>query len=167
MPTLTNILARCSGLSPADREWLHQLVGDWQTLADVAFADLLLIVPRDESGLTIAAHCRPATAATLFDDDIVNKTVVARIGELASDVLKDGLRREVDFEGRYSTLRPVRADGRIIAVLSVVTAYEPDVVPTQVHENYEQIAGTLAHMVTTGSSPSRTPQRASGTERRG
>ena len=153
MPTLTNILARCSGLSPADREWLHQLVGDWQTLADVAFADLLLIVPRDESGLTIAAHCRPATAATLFDDDIVNKTVVARIGELASDVLKDGLRREVDFEGRYSTLRPVRADGRIIAVLSVVTAYEPDVVPTQVHENYEQIAGTLAHMVTTGEFP--------------
>lgn len=29
----------------------------------------------------------------------------------------------------------------------------PDVVPSQVHENYEQVAGTLLHMVTTGEFP--------------
>ncbi|MFT0848688.1 PAS domain-containing sensor histidine kinase [Actinomycetaceae bacterium L2_0104] len=153
MPTLTNILARCSSLSPADREWLHQLVGDWQTIADVATADLLLIIPRDGGGFTVAAHCRPATAATLFDDDMVSKSVVSQVSELASEVMKDGMQREIDVEGRYSTLRPVRTNGRIIAVLDVVTAYEPDVVPSQVHENYEQIAGTLAHMVTTGEFP--------------
>ena len=119
----------------------------------MAFADLLLIVSRDDGGFTIAAHCRPATAATLYDDDIVGKPVVPQIAELAAEVMKDGRQREVDFEGRYSTLRPVRSSGRIVAVLNVVTAFEPDLVPSQVHENYEQIAGTLAHMVTTGEFP--------------
>ena len=153
MPTLTNILSRSSMLSSVDREWLHQLVGDWQIIADVAFADLLLIAQRNDGGFTNAAHCRPATAATLFDDDVVGRPVVASINEVATRVMRDGLQREVDFEGRFSTLRPVRHLGRIIAVLSVVTAYEPDVVPSQVHENYEQVAGTLLHMVTTGEFP--------------
>lgn len=129
------------------------MVGDWQILADVAFADLLLIVPRDGGGFNIAGQCRPATAATLYDDDIVNRPVASPVADLAEDVMKDGAQREVDFEGRYSTLRPVRTEGRIVAVLSVVTAYEPDVVPSQVHDNYEQIADTLAHMVTTGEFP--------------
>lgn len=113
-------------LSVADREWLHQLVGDWQVIADVAFADLLLIAQRDDGGFTNAAHCRPATAATLLDDDVVGRPAVASIEEVATLVMRDGQLREVDFEGRFSTLRPVSHLGRIIAVLSVVTAYEPD-----------------------------------------
>ena len=79
MPTLTNILSRSSMLAPSDREWLHQLVGDWQIIADVAFADLILIAQRNDGGVTKAAHCRPDTAATLFDDDVVGRPAVATI----------------------------------------------------------------------------------------
>ena len=45
VPTLTNILNRAENLTNPDREWLHQLVGDWQVISDVSFADLLLLVP--------------------------------------------------------------------------------------------------------------------------
>ncbi|WP_168581908.1 sensor histidine kinase [Gephyromycinifex aptenodytis] len=44
MPTLNETLARAPELLPADIEWLHQLVGDWQLISDLSFADLVLWV---------------------------------------------------------------------------------------------------------------------------
>ena len=43
MPSLT-ALARQARLAPQDVEWLHALVSDWQLLADLSFADLVLWV---------------------------------------------------------------------------------------------------------------------------
>ena len=33
------------GVTGSDADHLHRLVGDWQLLADLSFADLLLFVP--------------------------------------------------------------------------------------------------------------------------
>lgn len=44
MPTLNETLKRAPDLLPADVEWLHQLVGDWQLISDLSFADLVLWV---------------------------------------------------------------------------------------------------------------------------
>ena len=38
----------------ADREWLHQLVTDWQVIADLSFADLLLILPMPDGRHVVA-----------------------------------------------------------------------------------------------------------------
>ncbi len=38
-------------------EWLHLLVGDWQLLADLSFADLVLWVPGGTDGWLAVAHC--------------------------------------------------------------------------------------------------------------
>lgn len=44
MPTLRDTLSRAS-MSDADVDWLHRLVGDWQMVADLSFADLTLWIP--------------------------------------------------------------------------------------------------------------------------
>jgi two-component system, sensor histidine kinase PdtaS len=51
VPTLTDLARSYSSLSGADLEWLHSLVSDWQLLADLSFADLILWVPvRSQDG---------------------------------------------------------------------------------------------------------------------
>ncbi|MHB1290478.1 histidine kinase N-terminal domain-containing protein, partial [Georgenia sp.] len=45
MPTLANLIEESGELRTADAEWLHQLVGDWQVIADLSFADLILWLP--------------------------------------------------------------------------------------------------------------------------
>ena len=45
MPTLNEVLSTATDLQPAEAEWLHLLVGDWQLISDLSFADLVLWVP--------------------------------------------------------------------------------------------------------------------------
>ena len=72
MPSLSEIVAAHGALEPADVEWLHLLVGDWQMLSDLSFADLVLWVrERDGDGWVAAAHCRPSTGPTVYYDDLV------------------------------------------------------------------------------------------------
>ena len=72
MSTLTDLVRRHCALAPGDEEWLHLLVGDWQLLSDLSFADLVLWVPlADGSGFVAVAHCRPSTGPTVHYDDVV------------------------------------------------------------------------------------------------
>ena len=74
MPTLNDLLATYGDFEAADVEWLHQLVGDWQMLSDLSFADLVLWVPdREGDGWVAVAHCRPSTGATVYYDDLVGQ----------------------------------------------------------------------------------------------
>ncbi len=95
MPTLTD-LARRAGIDGADLDWLHALMSDWQLLADLSFADLVLWAPLavrldgalpaggppdsprgpeprwPEAASWIAlAQMRPTTGPTALPDDIV------------------------------------------------------------------------------------------------
>ena len=75
MPTLNDLLRERTGLTEPDVEWLRQLVGDWQLLSDLSFADLVLWVAAREGGWLAAAHVRPTTGATVFFDDVVGTEV--------------------------------------------------------------------------------------------
>ncbi|MBK0297388.1 histidine kinase N-terminal domain-containing protein, partial [Bacillus sp. S34] len=44
MSTLSDLVLAQGRSSEADVEWLHLLVGDWQLLADLSFADMVLWV---------------------------------------------------------------------------------------------------------------------------
>lgn len=81
MPTLTNILERAGHSQQNASEWLHQLIGDWQAIADLSFGDLILYIP-DGDDFVVAAHTRPATAATLLEHDVVGEFVNNTSSEL-------------------------------------------------------------------------------------
>ena len=72
MATLTDLGRRLTPLTEPDIDWLHALVSDWQLLADLSFADLVLWAPlRDGSGWVALAQMRPTTGPTTFLDDLV------------------------------------------------------------------------------------------------
>ncbi|GAA2601920.1 histidine kinase N-terminal domain-containing protein [Actinomadura fulvescens] len=105
MPTLTDLVRDHTDLNGTDLEWLHALVSDWQLLADLSFADLLLWVPlrsaealpaEDEGrarprparagqaplpgggsvpGWVAVAQMRPTTGPTAYPEDLVGKIV--------------------------------------------------------------------------------------------
>ena len=63
--------ASSTPLSEQDIDWLHLLFADWQVLADLAAADLVLWLPADDGRFIAANHCRPATSTTVHVDDII------------------------------------------------------------------------------------------------
>jgi two-component sensor histidine kinase len=73
--TLSDLVQAQGRSSEADIEWLHLLVGDWQLLADLAFADIVLWVPSAEDSFVAVAHARPSSSATLFYRDFVGQAV--------------------------------------------------------------------------------------------
>ena len=78
MADLDRLAREHSDLTAAQVRRLRDLVADWNLIADLAFADLVLWVPTWNSGGYVAvAHQRPDTARTRFHDDIVG-TFVAR-----------------------------------------------------------------------------------------
>src|SRR5438270_12101089 len=60
-----------------DADHLHRLVGDWQLLADLSFADLLLFVPVAPGRFVTVAQMRPTTGPTAYHDDHVGGHVAA------------------------------------------------------------------------------------------
>src|SRR6202000_402693 len=81
VPTLTDLARNLTSLSAPELEWLHSLVSDWQLLADLSFADLILWVPSRapegalNSGWVAVAQMRPTTGPTSFPDDVVGSMV--------------------------------------------------------------------------------------------
>ena len=75
MSTLSELVQAQGSSSEADIEWLHLLVGDWQLLADLAFADIVLWVPTVDGGFVAVAHARPSSSATLFYRDFVGQGI--------------------------------------------------------------------------------------------
>ena len=71
MSTLAEMLRDTTTLEPAESEWLHLLAGDWQLIADLSFADLVLWVRGGLDGWRAVAHVRPTTGPMVFYDDIV------------------------------------------------------------------------------------------------
>ncbi len=75
MSTLSDLVQAQGRSSEADIEWLHLLVGDWQLLADLAFADIVLWVPSTDGSFVAVAHARPSSSATLFYRDFVGQGI--------------------------------------------------------------------------------------------
>lgn len=75
MSTLSDLVQAQGRSSDADIEWLHLLVGDWQLLADLAFADIVLWVPSSEGSFVAVSHARPSSSATLFYRDFIGQAI--------------------------------------------------------------------------------------------
>ena len=152
MPTLSNILARDVSLTPAQSDWLHLLVGDWQIVADLAFSDLLLYVSTAH-GVLCGAQIRPATASTLFERDVVGDPIDRMVADDFEATVQGKQILVTGDDEVEITLVPVSFKGVVIGVVAVYRAVIPDRVVSQAQENYDDILHLLLSMITTGEFP--------------
>ena len=74
MSTLLELLTEHTDLPLDDVAHLQRLVGEWQLLSDLSFADLLLWVPvGDGDDFLCVAQVRPTTGPTAYQDDHVGQ----------------------------------------------------------------------------------------------
>ena len=160
MPTLSDLVARhATTLEPADLEWLHLLVGDWQVASDLAFADLVLWLPTDDGDFVAVAQARPSTGATVHYDDIV--------GSYAPEGQRPQLQRALDesvsqrsreprWFGAYAVREeavPVVRKGRPIAVVARQTNLGGTRTPSRLELNYVESADDIFAMIARGEYP--------------
>lgn len=162
MPTLTDILQTCDGLDAADRDWIHLLVGDWQLISDLSFADLVLWVQgsaQDPQGWQVATHVRPNTGPLVFYDDIVGSSAgAARRARLEECRRTATIVR--DHEPRWRDELPVREEaipvvraGRVIAAITRHSNLATMRTPSRLELTYRATADSLARMIATGDFP--------------
>ena len=86
MATLRESLEALGPLDAAEYEHLSLLVSDWQIIADLSFADLVLW-RRSGEGFVAIAQCRPSTGSTVHLEDVVGRTAdAARVEHLHNAV---------------------------------------------------------------------------------
>lgn len=132
MSTLGDLLAEHTVLPGGAVDHLHAVVGEWQLLADMSFADYLMWVRRDDGTLVCVAQCRPNTAPTLLITDAVGTLVTP-----------EGLLAPV----------PVRYDGDAVAWLTRQSADDGRHTSSPLESAYLDCAAKLLDMVAEGSFP--------------
>src|SRR5215475_13531217 len=107
MSTLGDLLAEHTVLPGNAVDHLHAVVGEWQLLADLSFADYLMWVRRDDGVLVCVAQCRPNTAPTVLQTDAVGSVVAAdRLTLVAETFASGSARRESDVAEQQSWQLP-------------------------------------------------------------
>ncbi|MFM7775738.1 MAG: histidine kinase N-terminal domain-containing protein [Actinomycetota bacterium] len=103
---------------------LSDLIAEWQLLADLSFADLVLWVTKHgEQGFIAVAQIRPMTAATVFATDIVGTNVALGEQPNIDSAFKTGnIIRDLEPTniGEFTVkeeIIPVRFSGKSIAVI--------------------------------------------------
>ncbi|OZG62435.1 sensor histidine kinase [Bifidobacterium lemurum] len=123
MADFTHILATRPDFEDEDREWLHQLVADWQVIADLSFADLLLLVQDGDGRYVVAEQCRPSTVMTLRTEDVVGNIMPDDMtGELdvamrSSVVFRSTVLRTVGKSTVCNVYAPVRHNGKTLGLV--------------------------------------------------
>ena len=159
MPTLNDLAASRTALGDADVEWLHALVSDWQLLADLSFADLILWAPvRDDGGWLALAQMRPTTGPTSLQDDVSGPWPAGDQRLLNVARAERRIWRESDPD--WTNGVPVRTEaipvtraGRVIAVIERCTNLSSARTPSRLELTYLQGADDLARMVAEGTFP--------------
>jgi two-component system, sensor histidine kinase PdtaS len=160
VPSLTELVRAHTDLDDEDVAWLQMLLADWQIIADLSFADLVLWLPdREGKGFWAAAQMRPTTGPTAYVDDIVGTFIpTGRRAMLDAAWSQGRLVREGDPEWRddvpvrVETI-PVRRDDRVIAVVARNTNLLGVRTPSRLELSYLQTAADLTQMISHGYFP--------------
>ncbi|MGH3768710.1 MAG: sensor histidine kinase [Pseudonocardiaceae bacterium] len=163
MSTLSELLGRHTELPGAAVGHLQRIVAEWQLLADLAFADLLMWVPLPVAalpdGFLCVAHVRPTTGPTVHPEDVVGAqagdTEQARLHQA---LLHGGILREEQPSWLLGVpvrreVVPVRLGERTIAVLGREANLAVPRVPSPLEIAYLGIATDLCQMLADGTFP--------------
>ncbi|WP_341393562.1 sensor histidine kinase [Arthrobacter sp. G119Y2] len=156
MAIFTDPIKEHADFGPGDAEWLHLLVGDWQLVADLAFADLALWFPLPDGSYVALAHARPSTSHTVFHSDFVGERIRADLQPLvdkarASQVIE----RSSETDWTSETAMRVEAipfvrNGRTLAVVTSHMDLSSSRMPSRLELTYRQCAYDLLRMGTLG-----------------
>ncbi|KGN37004.1 sensor histidine kinase [Knoellia subterranea] len=160
MSTLAESLRTSTTLDDHEIEWVHLVVGDWQLIADLSFADLVLWVPSGLDGWRAVAHVRPNTGPMVFYEDVVGRTS----GRWRDSILDEAYRhrrivdaREPETQGDVAVREqaiPVVNEGRALAVITRHTNVVSGRTPSRLELTYRHLADALATMIASGEFPS-------------
>lgn len=168
MSTLGDLLAEHTVLPGEAVDHLHAVVGEWQLLADLSFADYLMWVRRDDDALVCVAQCRPNTATTVLLSDAVGTLAAAEDLPLVAAAFKSGaIGRESDGGQQFLTQKtasiqtaglnveavPVRQGSDVVAVLTHQTALAAQRKSSPLEIAYLDCASDLVHMLSEGTFP--------------
>lgn len=169
--TLPYLAARDIALGPRDISHLKHLVADWQLLADLSFADLLLWVLRTDGTWVCVAQVRPLTSPTAYEHDRIGQRAEPTLaGLLASGAAARHPLRITGLPGRPGgrggpgparvgsvpvsrDLIPVRFEGRVVGVLLRDRGAVGRERSGGLEANYRRAADLLCEMVAEGSFP--------------
>jgi two-component sensor histidine kinase len=168
MSTLGDLLAEHTMLPGNAVDHLHAVVGEWQLLADLSFADYLMWVSRDDGELVCVAQVRPNTAPTVLLADAVGSTADAGQMPLVTTAFQTGaIGREnggeqEDSRGSNVAAKaapgikveavPVRYNNQVVAVLTHQTALAARNA-SPLESAYLDCAGDLLLMLSEGTFP--------------
>jgi len=160
VPSLPELARDHTDLGPDDLAWLGLLQADWQIIADLSFADLVLWLPdRDGSGYWAAGQMRPTTGPTALVDDVVGTFVATGRRSLLDAALREGrIAREGDPEWRDDVpvrveAIPVRRGQQIIALVARNTNLHGVRTPSRLELAYLDAASELSQMIAHGTFP--------------
>ncbi|WP_144205752.1 sensor histidine kinase [Mycobacterium tilburgii] len=163
MSTLGDLLAEHTMLPGNAVDHLHAVVGEWQLLADLSFADYLMWVRRDDGVLVCVAQCRPNTAPTVLQKDSVGSVVAAERLPLVAQTFASGVaQREItaaeqdswQLPGPHVAASPVRYADQVVAVLTQhQTAVTAEDNSGHLETAYRECAADLVHMLSEGTFP--------------
>ncbi len=158
--SLNEIARARTDLSDDDVAWLQLIAADWQIIADLSFADLVLWLPdRAGTGYWAAAQMRPTTGPTAYVDDLVGEFLPRGRRLLLDAALDQGrVAREGDPEWRDDVpvrveAIPVRKADRILAVIARNTNLLGVRTPSRLELAYLQTASDLTQMISNGFFP--------------
>jgi two-component system, sensor histidine kinase PdtaS len=168
MSTLGDLLAEHTMLPGNAVDHLHAVVGEWQLLADLSFADYLMWVSRDDGALVCVAQVRPNTAPTVLLADAVGSLADADEMPLVTSAFQSGtIGRENgggQEDSRTSNVAakaapglkveavPVRYNNAVVAVLTHQTALAARNA-SPLESAYLDCAGDLLLMLSEGTFP--------------
>ena len=155
-PTTNDVLEGVVWGDEDDHEWLHRLIGDWQLLADLSFADLALWVPSRQDGAAQwfgAAQARPTTGVSLFADDLVGVRPGANVAAALDRAVEASRILTVQADDVMVDVVPVRRGGRSIAVLTRHTPPGSARRRGRLEQTYLGMAQKLLEMVAQGNFP--------------
>ncbi|MBD0022730.1 ATPase [Gordonia pseudamarae] len=168
MSTLVDLLAEHTTLSDAAAGHLQRLVAEWQLLADLSFADLMLTVRGDTGAMVTVAQCRPNTASTVFPADEVGRILAPGADDQVARAFADGrihrdedptwhgavaIRREVIPVANPLTPPEAGTDPAILGVLIRATDLTHPRLPSPLEMAYQESAHDLCQMVADGTFP--------------
>ena len=164
MPFRHLLSDQCS-LTPDDVLRLGELTAEWQLLADLSFADLVLWIPKRQDqkswpeGHRAVAQIRPMTAATVFTHDLIGNEVTwgsrTDLDQALSsgEIIRDSRAEQVgEIEIKVECI-PVFFLGRVIAVISRHRNLETMRTPSRLELNYREIANHIYRMIAEGNFP--------------
>lgn len=162
MPSLPELVRAHTDLDDDDVGWLQLLMADWQILADLSFADLVMWLPdREGRGWWAAGQVRPTTGPTALVDDVVGTFVPVGRRRLLDQALETGrLAQEGNPEWRDDVpvrveAIPVRRVERVVAVVMRNTNLLGVRTPSRLELSYLQTAADLSRMIAVGHFPQR------------